>query len=75
MAFPFLRDKIAGTKNFRAIAVEPKSCSTLLTGKYEYDLGDVAGMTPYLKMYTLGHDFIRQEFMPVVYDTMVWLLW
>ena len=27
--------KIAGTKNFRAIAVEPKSCSTLLTGKYE----------------------------------------
>jgi tryptophan synthase beta chain len=58
MAFPFLRDKIAGTKNFRAIAVEPKSCSTLLTGKYEYDLGDVAGMTPYLKMYTLGHDFI-----------------
>ena len=58
LLFPFMRDKLSGEKNFRAIAVEPKSCSSFLKGKYEYDLGDVAGMTPYLKMYTLGHDFI-----------------
>jgi len=58
IVLPFLRDKISGKKDFRAIAVEPKSCSSFLKGKYEYDLGDVAGMTPYLKMYTLGHDFM-----------------
>ncbi|MFA5317622.1 MAG: TrpB-like pyridoxal-phosphate dependent enzyme, partial [Dehalococcoidales bacterium] len=27
-------------------------------GLYAYDFGDVAGLTPLLKMFTLGHDFI-----------------
>ena len=59
LAFPFLRDKLTGTKkNLEVIAVEPASCPSLTQGKYEYDFGDEAGMTPLLKMYTLGHEFI-----------------
>ncbi|MCX6090519.1 MAG: TrpB-like pyridoxal phosphate-dependent enzyme, partial [Candidatus Atribacteria bacterium] len=57
IVLPFLRDKISGKHDFRAIAVEPVVCSSFLQGKFEYDFGDVAGMTPLMKMYTLGHDF------------------
>jgi tryptophan synthase beta chain len=57
ISFPFLRDKING-KNLRVIAVEPASCPTLTKGEFRYDFGDVAGLTPLLMMYTLGHDFI-----------------
>lgn len=59
LSFPFLRHKLVGDKkDMEVIAVEPASCPTLTTGKYEYDFGDEAGMTPLLKMYTLGHKFI-----------------
>lgn len=58
MVLPFMRDKLKGEKTFRAIAVEPTACSSLLRGRYEYDYGDVAKNTPLLKMHTLGHDFI-----------------
>lgn len=58
LAFPFLRDKIAGSRNPRVIAVEPASCPTLTKGVYAYDFGDTARLTPLVKMYTLGHDFI-----------------
>ncbi len=59
LTFPFLRDKLSGAKkNLDVIAVEPASCPSLTKGKYEYDFGDEAGMTPLLKMYTLGHNFI-----------------
>lgn len=57
IAFPFLADKING-KELRAIAVEPSSCPTLTKGEYRYDFGDTVGMTPFLMMYTLGHDFM-----------------
>ncbi len=57
LAIPFIRDKINGAK-IDIIAVEPESCPTLTQGKLAYDFGDTAGMTPLLKMYTLGHDFI-----------------
>ncbi len=57
IAFPFLADKSAG-KNIRAIAVEPSSCPTLTKGDFRYDFGDTAGLTPFLMMYTLGHDFM-----------------
>jgi tryptophan synthase beta chain len=40
------------------IAVEPTSCPTLTKGTYTYDYGDATGLTPLLKMYTLGHDFV-----------------
>jgi tryptophan synthase beta chain len=56
-AFPFLQDKFAG-KEIRVVAVEPTSCPTLTKGIYAYDFGDVAGLTPLLKMFTLGHTFV-----------------
>ena len=59
MLIPFVKDKIAGDKpDLRIICVEPTSCPTLTRGPYAYDFGDVAGLTPLLKMYTLGHGFM-----------------
>ena len=59
MFLPFIKDKIDGAKpDLRIVNVEPASCPTLTRGPYAYDFGDVAGMTPLLKMFTLGHDFI-----------------
>ncbi|WP_435103010.1 TrpB-like pyridoxal phosphate-dependent enzyme [Arhodomonas sp. AD133] len=55
--FPFLADKAAG-RDIRLVAVEPDSCPTLTRGHYAYDYGDSAGLTPIMKMYTLGHDFM-----------------
>ena len=57
IALPFVKEKLEG-KDIRLIAVEPTSCPTLTGGRYEYDFGDIAGLTPLLLMYTLGHDFI-----------------
>jgi tryptophan synthase beta chain len=57
IALPFVRDKINGA-DIDLIAVEPESCPTLTQGKLEYDFGDTAGMTPLMRMYTLGHDFM-----------------
>ena len=57
VAFPFLADKAAG-REVRLVAAEPDSCPTLTRGKYAYDFGDTAGLTPLMKMYTLGHDFV-----------------
>lgn len=58
IAFPFLHDKIREGKKTEFIAVEPAACPTLTKGKFAYDFGDVAKMTPIIEMYTLGHDFI-----------------
>ena len=59
MFLPFVKEKIEGKRpDLRIIAVEPTSCPTLTKGLYAYDFGDVAGLTPLLKMYTLGHGFI-----------------
>jgi len=55
--FPFLADKFAG-KQVRAVAAEPTACPTLTKGQYRYDFGDTVGMTPLLRMYTLGHTFV-----------------
>jgi len=59
MYLPFVKDKIDGTHpDLRVINVEPASCPTVTKGLYTYDFGDVVGLTPLLKMYTLGHGFI-----------------
>ena len=59
MFLPFIKDKIDGKyPDLRIINVEPASCPTLTKGPYRYDFGDEAGMTPLMKMYTLGHGFI-----------------
>lgn len=57
IAFPFLRNKLQGKRNVRAIAVEPTSCPKLTRGKFMYDFGDTEGYTPLLPMFTLGHNF------------------
>ncbi len=53
ISLPFVPDS-----SVRLMAVEPASCPTLTSGRFDYDFGDTAGMTPLLPMYTLGHDFI-----------------
>jgi tryptophan synthase beta chain len=58
LVFPFLREKLAGRMSPVLRAVEPASCPSLTKGVYAYDFGDTAGMTPLLKMHTLGHDFV-----------------
>jgi tryptophan synthase beta chain len=58
LVFPFLREKLAGRGAPAIRAVEPAACPTLTRGTYAYDFGDTAGLTPLLKMHTLGHDFI-----------------
>ena len=57
IAFPFFADKAAG-KEVRLVAAEPASCPTLTKGTYTWDYGDTAGLTPIMKMFTLGHDFV-----------------
>jgi tryptophan synthase beta chain len=57
-SFPLLAEKLAGRLPTRFIAVEPTAAPTLTKGRFEYDLGDQAGMTPLMRMYTLGADFV-----------------
>jgi len=58
LTFPFLREKLAGKMSPVIRAVEPAACPSLTRGVYAYDFGDTAGLTPLLKMHTLGHNFI-----------------
>jgi tryptophan synthase beta chain len=57
IAFPFLRDKVAG-KDLRFVAAEPASCPSLTRGEFKYDFGDTVGLTPLMKMHSLGHEFM-----------------
>ncbi len=61
IAFPFIRENITKGKKTRFLAVEPSSCPKLTRGKFMYDFGDSAGMTPLLPMYTLGHNFMPDK--------------
>jgi len=56
-ALPFVPRKLAGA-NLRLIAAEPAACPTLTKGTYAYDFGDMARLSPLLRMYTLGHNFV-----------------
>ncbi|HWQ67971.1 MAG TPA: TrpB-like pyridoxal phosphate-dependent enzyme [Methanospirillum sp.] len=59
ITFPFAGDKMSGkTPDVDLVGVEPTACPTLTKGVYAYDYGDVAGLTPLLKMYTLGSTYI-----------------
>jgi tryptophan synthase beta chain len=59
LSFPFAADKLRGrNKKIRIVAVEPAACPSLTKGKYVYDFGDTVGLTPLVKMHTLGHTFI-----------------
>jgi tryptophan synthase beta chain len=58
VSLPYIKDNIAGKTDTRIIAVEPSACPSLTECKFDYDFGDMAQMTPLLKMYTLGSEFI-----------------
>lgn len=57
IAYPFMRHNILDGRKIRFIAAEPAACPKLTKGKFEYDFGDEAGLTPLLPMYTIGHTF------------------
>ncbi len=57
LALPYVLDKLNGSP-VRLVAVEPTACPTLTKGVWAYDYGDTARLTPLLRMYTLGHDFV-----------------
>lgn len=57
VAFPFMRHNILEGKCTRFVAAEPASCPKLTRGRFCYDFGDVAGYTPLLPMFSLGHTF------------------
>ena len=60
LAFPFLREKLQGGRDVRALAVEPAACPALTRGRYAWDHGDSQGLTPLMKMYTVGHGFVPE---------------
>jgi len=58
IAFPVIRENLAGRQDVRIVACEPQAAPSLTQGEYRYDFGDTAGTTPLLKMYTLGAEFV-----------------
>ncbi len=62
LAFPFIGQALRGGKKPRVIAVEPAACPTLTRGRYAYDFGDTAHLTPLVKMHTLGSSFMPPGF-------------
>ena len=59
LVLPFLPEKNNGAE-IRMIAAEPEACPTLTRGKFAYDFGDTIGLTPLVKMFTLGSAFIPE---------------
>lgn len=62
IAFPFIGEQLRGGKKTRVIAVEPAACPSLTRGRYAYDFGDTAHLTPLTKMHTLGSTFTPPGF-------------
>jgi len=58
LSFPFIRELLHGRAATRVVAAEPAACPSITQGEYRYDHGDAAGLTPLLKMHTLGQDFV-----------------
>jgi tryptophan synthase beta chain len=62
IAFPFLGAQLRGGRKVRIVAVEPAACPSLTRGRYAYDYGDTAHLTPLVKMHTLGSTFTPPGF-------------
>jgi tryptophan synthase beta chain len=58
IAFPFIGRKLRGGRGLRVLAVEPSACPSLTRGRFAYDFGDTAHLTPLVKMHTLGSTFV-----------------
>jgi tryptophan synthase beta chain len=54
---PFVGDKIRNHAKIDFVACESKAVPHTTKGRYLYDFGDTAGMTPLLKMLTLGKEY------------------
>lgn len=63
IALPFMKDVLDGEKEIEFIAAQSMAAPNLIKGRYRYDYGDVAGYTPLMKMYTLGHDVKMPQIM------------
>lgn len=62
IAFPFIGHGLRGGPKPRIVAVEPAACPSLTRGRYAYDFGDTAHLTPLTKMHTLGSTFTPPGF-------------
>ena len=62
IAFPFIGEQFRGGRAVETIAVEPAACPTLTQGRFAYDYGDTAALTPLTKMHTLGSQFVPPGF-------------
>jgi tryptophan synthase beta chain len=62
IAFPFVGAGLRGGPSPRVIAVEPAACPSLTRGRYAYDFGDTAHLTPLTRMHTLGSTFMPPGF-------------
>jgi tryptophan synthase beta chain len=62
LVMPFLGRKLKGRGNPRVVAVEPAACPSLTKGRFAYDFGDTAHLTPLVKMHTLGSTFVPPGF-------------
>jgi tryptophan synthase beta chain len=62
ISLPFVHQNLTNGKKTRILAVEPAACPSLTKGVYAYDFGDTSGMTPLVKMHTLGHTFVPPPF-------------
>jgi tryptophan synthase beta chain len=62
IAFPFIGAQLRGGRKVDVVAVEPAACPSLTRGRYAYDFGDTAHLTPLTKMHTLGSTFTPPGF-------------
>ena len=62
IVFPFLGVQLRGGRRVRVVAVEPAACPSLTRGRYAYDFGDTAHLTPLARMHTLGSTFTPPGF-------------
>ena len=58
LVLPYVGRKIEGKSAARIVAVEPTACPSLTKGRFTYDFGDTAHLTPLVKMHTLGSVFV-----------------
>ena len=54
---PFMADKLKKKADIDFVACESKAVPHTTKGRYTYDFGDTAGMTPLMKMLTLGRQY------------------
>ena len=62
LTFPFIGEELRGGRKCRVVAVEPDACPSLTKGRFTYDFGDTAHLTPLTKMHTLGSTFVPPGF-------------